>query len=97
MADYDIFLTLTLPSNPVDLSRPVVVASSPPSQEEVLRGGDAQLPHIFFRAMRGISLLVDAFLGVTVENKETTELHPNTGLTSRIQFRDRLPSLGKPD
>ncbi|XP_050930740.1 ral GTPase-activating protein subunit beta [Lates calcarifer] len=98
MDDYRIpqtwFKFLHMFSNPVDLSRPVVVASSPPSQEEVLRGGDAQLPHIFFRAMRGISSLVDAFLGVTMENKETTELQPNIGLTSRIQFRDRLPSLG---
>ncbi|XP_071349372.1 ral GTPase-activating protein subunit beta-like isoform X2 [Trachinotus anak] len=76
-------------------SHPVVVGSTASSQEEVLRGEDSQLPKIFFRAMRGVSTLVDAFLGVTVVNKEPTELLlPNTGLTSRIHFRDRLPSLG---
>ncbi|XP_023264035.1 ral GTPase-activating protein subunit beta-like isoform X1 [Seriola lalandi dorsalis] len=76
-------------------SHPVVVGSTPSSQEEVSRGGRNQLPKIFFRAMRGVSTLVDAFLGVSVVNKEPTELLlPNTGLTTRIHFRDRLPSLG---
>ncbi|XP_037623458.1 ral GTPase-activating protein subunit beta-like isoform X3 [Sebastes umbrosus] len=88
------FRFLHLLSNPVDLSCPVVVGSTPSSHEEALRG-DSQLPSIFFRAMRGVSTLVDAFLGVTVVNKEPTEqLLPNTGLTTRIHFRDRLPSLG---
>ncbi|KAL0191804.1 hypothetical protein M9458_014502, partial [Cirrhinus mrigala] len=52
-------------SNPVDLSNPVI---------EQLLGGNGvpheviqhpclkQLPQIFFRAMRGVSCLVDAFL-----------------------------------
>ncbi|XP_068578263.1 ral GTPase-activating protein subunit beta [Cebidichthys violaceus] len=88
------FRFLHLLSNPVDLSRLVVVGSTPSSREEASRG-DNQLPNIFFRAMRGVSTLVDAFLGVTVVNKEPTEqLLPNTGLTTRIHFRDRLPSLG---
>ncbi|XP_070848760.1 ral GTPase-activating protein subunit beta [Chaetodon trifascialis] len=88
------FRFLHLFSNPVDVSRQVVVCSTPSSQEEPLRG-DSQLPDIFFRAMRGISTLVDAFLGVTVVNKEPTEqLLPHTGLTTRLHFRDRLPSLG---
>ncbi|XP_031705975.1 ral GTPase-activating protein subunit beta [Anarrhichthys ocellatus] len=88
------FRFLHLLSNPVDLSRPVVVVSTPSSHEEASRG-DSQLPNIFFRAMRGVSTLVDAFLGVTVVNKEPTEqLLPSTGLTTRIHFRDRLPSLG---
>ncbi|XP_068450692.1 ral GTPase-activating protein subunit beta-like [Clinocottus analis] len=88
------FRFLHLLSNPVDLSRHVVVGSTPSSHEEASRG-DSQLPNIFFRAMRGVSTLVDAFLGVTVIIKETTEqLLPNTGLPTRIHFRDRLPSLG---
>ncbi|XP_040015592.1 ral GTPase-activating protein subunit beta isoform X2 [Xiphias gladius] len=88
------FRFLHLFSNPVDLSHPVIVGSTPSSQEEVLRGGDSQLPNIFFRAMRGVSTLVDAFLGVTVVKEPTELLLPNTGRTTRIHFRDRLPSLG---
>ncbi|XP_040889331.1 ral GTPase-activating protein subunit beta isoform X3 [Toxotes jaculatrix] len=88
------FRFLHMFSNPVDLGRPLVAGSAPPTQEEVLRGGDSQLPIIFFRAMRGVSKLVDAFLGVTVDDREPTELLLNTGLTARIHFRDRLPSLG---
>ncbi|XP_041805769.1 ral GTPase-activating protein subunit beta isoform X3 [Chelmon rostratus] len=87
------FRFLHLFSNPVDVSRQLVVGSTSSSQEEVFR--DSQLPNIFFRAMRGVSMLVDAFLGVTVVNKEPTEqLLPHTGLTTRLHFRDRLPSLG---
>ncbi|XP_030274708.1 LOW QUALITY PROTEIN: ral GTPase-activating protein subunit beta [Sparus aurata] len=74
------FRFLHLLSNPVDLSRHVVVGSTPSSQEEALRG-DSLLPKIFFRAMRGVSTLVDAFLGVTVVNKEPTQrLLSNTGI-----------------
>ncbi|XP_076602988.1 ral GTPase-activating protein subunit beta isoform X2 [Chaetodon auriga] len=88
------FRFLHLFSNPVDVSRQVVVCSTPSSQEEALRG-DSQLADIFFKAMRGISTLVDAFLGVTVVNKEPTEqLLPHAGLTTRLHFRDRLPSFG---
>uniref|UniRef100_A0A671UXS3 Rap-GAP domain-containing protein n=1 Tax=Sparus aurata TaxID=8175 RepID=A0A671UXS3_SPAAU len=58
------FRFLHLLSNPVDLSRHVVVGSTPSSQEEALRG-DSLLPKIFFRAMRGVSTLVDAFLGLS--------------------------------
>nr|XP_029131577.1 ral GTPase-activating protein subunit beta-like [Labrus bergylta] len=88
------FRFLHLLSNPVDISRQGLVGSSPPSVEETIRG-DGHLPHIFFRAMRGVSTLVDAFLGVAVVNKEPTEqLLSHTGLTSRTNLRDRLPSIG---
>ncbi|XP_060897632.1 ral GTPase-activating protein subunit beta isoform X3 [Labrus mixtus] len=88
------FRFLHLLSNPVDISRQGLVGSSPPSVEETIRG-DGHLPHIFFRAMRGVSTQVDAFLGVAVVNKEPTEqLLPQTGLTSRTNLRDRLPSIG---
>ncbi|XP_073323632.1 ral GTPase-activating protein subunit beta [Pagrus major] len=89
------FRFLHLLSNPVDLSRHVVVGSTPSRQEEALRG-DSRLPKIFFRAMRGVSTLVDAFLGVTVVNKEPTEpLLSNTGVAvTRSPFKDRLPSYG---
>ncbi|XP_034548760.1 ral GTPase-activating protein subunit beta-like [Notolabrus celidotus] len=88
------FRFLHLLSNPVDISRPTAPGSSPSSLEETSRG-DSQLPNIFFRAMRGVSMLVDAFLGVAVADREPTEqLLSQAGITSRTNFRDRLPSLG---
>ncbi|KAM4588066.1 ral GTPase-activating protein subunit beta-like [Odontesthes bonariensis] len=73
-------------SNPVDVSFPVISASNP-----VLRPD--QLPDVFLTAMKGISRLVDAFLGVTVVNKEPTEqLRPANA--TWMHFRDRVPSLG---
>ncbi|ERE71750.1 ral GTPase-activating protein subunit beta-like protein [Cricetulus griseus] len=63
-------------SNPVDLSNPAIISSTPKFQEQFLNvSGMPQelsqypclkhLPQIFFRAMRGISCLVDAFLGIS--------------------------------
>nr|XP_024658603.1 ral GTPase-activating protein subunit beta isoform X4 [Maylandia zebra] len=89
------FRFLHLFSNPVELSRTAAVVPSQVSQGEVLRRGDSQLPNIFFKAMSGVGILVNAFLGVTVESKETIEqLLPNTGMTTKLHFRDRLPSFG---
>ncbi|XP_016107340.1 ral GTPase-activating protein subunit beta [Sinocyclocheilus grahami] len=94
-------------SNPVDLSNPVIVSSTPKFQEQLLGGNSVpheviqhpclkQLPQIFFRAMRGASCLVDAFLGVAVCKKlECRETLPSSGVTvSRSNIRDRLPSIG---
>ncbi|XP_060724186.1 ral GTPase-activating protein subunit beta isoform X4 [Tachysurus vachellii] len=94
-------------SNPVDLSNPVIVSSTPKFQEQLLGVSSVpqeviqhpclkQLPQIFFRAMRGISCLVDAFLGVAVFKKnEIHETLPSYGSAmSRRYIRDRLPSLG---
>ena len=67
------FRFLHVLSNPVDLSRPHVIANTQqflqatlssvdhlvPHQSECLR----QLPAIFYRAMRCIATIVDAFLG----------------------------------
>lgn len=61
-------------SNPVDLSNPAIVSTTPKFQEQFLISSGIphevvlhpclkQLPQIFFRAMRGVSCLVDAFLG----------------------------------
>ncbi|XP_063071226.1 ral GTPase-activating protein subunit beta isoform X6 [Engraulis encrasicolus] len=87
------FRFLHMLSNPVDLSNPVIVSSTPKFQEQLLGVGGAgagggvpaevvqhpclkQLPQIFFRAMRGISCLVDAFLGVAVFKRlDTTQVH----------------------
>ena len=63
-----------LHSNPVDLSNPVLVSTTPKFQEQLLSVGGIpqevllhpclrQLPQIFYRAMRAVSSLVDAFMG----------------------------------
>ncbi|KAJ7395869.1 hypothetical protein BTVI_150755 [Pitangus sulphuratus] len=65
-------------SNPVDLSNPAIISSTPKFQEQFLNvSGMTQelnqypclkhLPQIFFRAMRGISCLVDAFLAIATQ------------------------------
>ncbi|XP_069508231.1 ral GTPase-activating protein subunit beta isoform X4 [Ambystoma mexicanum] len=70
------FRFLHMLSNPVDLSNPAIISSTPRFQEQFLNVNGMtqefsqhpclkQLPQIFFRAMRGISCLVDAFLGIT--------------------------------
>ncbi|XP_078274700.1 ral GTPase-activating protein subunit beta isoform X5 [Rhinoraja longicauda] len=70
------FRVLHMLSNPVDLSNPAIISTTPKFQEQLLNvSGMAQelihhpclkqLPQIFFRAMRGISCLVDAFLGIS--------------------------------
>uniref|UniRef100_F6QMJ8 Ral GTPase-activating protein subunit beta n=1 Tax=Monodelphis domestica TaxID=13616 RepID=F6QMJ8_MONDO len=70
------FRFLHMLSNPVDLSNPAIISSTPKFQEQFLNVSGMtqelnqypclkQLPHIFFRAMRGISCLVDAFLGIS--------------------------------
>uniref|UniRef100_A0A672MNC8 Ral GTPase activating protein non-catalytic subunit beta n=1 Tax=Sinocyclocheilus grahami TaxID=75366 RepID=A0A672MNC8_SINGR len=86
-------------SNPVDLSNPVIVSSTPKFQEQLLGGNSVpheviqhpclkQLPQIFFRAMRGASCLVDAFLGkITLQGSLFVTV-------SRSNIRDRLPSIG---
>ncbi|XP_072918374.1 ral GTPase-activating protein subunit beta isoform X2 [Hemitrygon akajei] len=83
------FRVLHMLSNPVDLSNPAIISTTPKFQEQLLNvSGMAQemiqhpclkqLPQIFFRAMRGVSCLVDAFLGI-----------------ARINIiRERLPSYG---
>ncbi|XP_056898134.1 ral GTPase-activating protein subunit beta isoform X3 [Takifugu flavidus] len=71
-------------SNPVDLSNPAIVSTTPKFQEQFLNSSSIphemvlhpclkQLPQIFFRAMRGVSCLVDAFLGVSVEKRDVRE------------------------
>ncbi|KAL2103252.1 hypothetical protein ACEWY4_000120 [Coilia grayii] len=69
------FRFLHMLSNLVDLSNPVLVSTTPKFQETLLGTGVhqegaphpclRQLPHIFYRAMRGVSSLVDAFMGMS--------------------------------
>uniref|UniRef100_A0A8C5Q9A0 Ral GTPase-activating protein subunit beta n=1 Tax=Leptobrachium leishanense TaxID=445787 RepID=A0A8C5Q9A0_9ANUR len=70
------FRFLHMLSNPVDLSNPSIIGTTPKFQEQYLNVSGMtqelnqysclkQLPHIFSRAMRGVSCLVDAFLGIS--------------------------------
>ncbi|XP_070179509.1 ral GTPase-activating protein subunit beta-like isoform X2 [Littorina saxatilis] len=74
------FRFLHIVQNPVDLSCPAVVSNTPrflqhaltnealldPSQHECL----LKLPTIFFKAMRGVSIMVNAFLGLPQDLKD---------------------------
>ncbi|XP_072571548.1 ral GTPase-activating protein subunit beta isoform X4 [Paramormyrops kingsleyae] len=86
------FRFLHMLSNPVDLSNPIIVSSTPKFQEQLLGVGGVpqevvqhaclkQLPQIFFRAMRGVSFLVDAFLGVTVSKSTVCNGLPLLGIS----------------
>ncbi|XP_032074706.1 ral GTPase-activating protein subunit beta isoform X2 [Thamnophis elegans] len=86
------FRFLHMLSNPVDLSNPAIISSTPKFQEQFLNvSGMAQelnqypclkhLPQIFFRAMRGISCLVDAFLGVAAFTTSGCERLPRYGIS----------------
>uniref|UniRef100_A0A673G9J5 Rap-GAP domain-containing protein n=1 Tax=Sinocyclocheilus rhinocerous TaxID=307959 RepID=A0A673G9J5_9TELE len=100
-------------SNPVDLSNPVIVSSTPKFQEQLLGGNSVpqeviqhpclkQLPQIFFRAMRGASCLVDAFLGIsrprsdsappTPVNRLSMPLPPTTTNTTPPHNRRHRPT-----
>ncbi|TRY57786.1 hypothetical protein DNTS_012048 [Danionella cerebrum] len=100
-------------SNPVDLSNPVIVSSTPKFQEQLLGGNSVpheviqhpclkQLPQIFFRAMRGVSCLVDAFLGMsrprsdsappTPVNRISMPPPPNTTNTTPPHNRRHRPT-----
>ncbi|XP_041953410.1 ral GTPase-activating protein subunit beta-like isoform X3 [Alosa sapidissima] len=71
------FRFLHMLSNLVDLSNPVQVSTTPKFQEQLLSAGGLhpqevalhpclrQLPHVFYRAMRALSTLVDAFMGMS--------------------------------
>uniref|UniRef100_G1KFS0 Ral GTPase-activating protein subunit beta n=1 Tax=Anolis carolinensis TaxID=28377 RepID=G1KFS0_ANOCA len=97
---------------PVDLSNPAIISSTPKFQEQFLNvSGMAQelnqypclkhLPQIFFRAMRGISCLVDAFLGNSFHlhyHKRITDgtvknSTASTGHASKVQHQ---PSSSSP-
>ncbi|XP_030068303.1 ral GTPase-activating protein subunit beta isoform X3 [Microcaecilia unicolor] len=86
------FRFLHMLSNPVDLSNPAIISSTPKFQEQFLNVSGMtqelnqypclkQLPQIFFRAMRGISCLVDAFLGVAVFKNKGCERLPIYGIS----------------
>ncbi|XP_031423891.1 ral GTPase-activating protein subunit beta isoform X6 [Clupea harengus] len=107
------FRFLHMLSNPVDLSNPVIVSSTPKFQEQLLGVSGVpqemvqhpclkQLPQIFFRAMRGISCLVDAFLGIsrprsdsappTPVNRLSMPLPPTTTNTTPPHSRRHRPT-----
>ncbi|XP_039623311.1 ral GTPase-activating protein subunit beta isoform X3 [Polypterus senegalus] len=86
------FRFLHMLSNPVDLSNPAIISSTPKFQEQLLNVSGVpheviqhpclkQLPQIFFRAMRGISCLVDAFLGISRPRSDSAPPTPVNRLT----------------
>ncbi|KAM6927877.1 ral GTPase-activating protein subunit beta [Xenentodon cancila] len=80
------FRFLHIFSNPADLRRLDVGAVTPPSKGEV-SGGEGRLPDIFFRALKSVSELVDAFLA--------PHRLPSLGVSSnRSLFRDCPPACG---
>ncbi|RMB95521.1 hypothetical protein DUI87_27631 [Hirundo rustica rustica] len=99
------FRFLHMLSNPVDLSNPAIISSTPKFQEQFLNvSGMTQelnqypclkhLPQIFFRAMRGISCLVDAFLGshepilyVITRSETLFFLFPAIATQASVEFR----------
>ncbi|XP_064603525.1 ral GTPase-activating protein subunit beta-like isoform X2 [Liolophura sinensis] len=88
------FRFLHILQNPVDLCHPEIISQTPkflhmalasetvvdPSQHECLR----KLPYIFYKAMRGISVMVNAFLGIAQCVKGENMLSPanNRSLTA---------------
>ncbi|KAG8565218.1 hypothetical protein GDO81_012762 [Engystomops pustulosus] len=87
------FRFLHMLSNPVDLSNPSIIGTTPKFQEQFLNVSGVpsqelnqysclkQLPQIFFRAMRGVSCLVDAFLGVAVFKNIGLKTLPKYGIS----------------
>ncbi|KAI1897030.1 hypothetical protein AGOR_G00078920 [Albula goreensis] len=108
------FRFLHILSNPVDLSNPVIIGTTPKFQEQVLNVNGAppeiiqhpclkQLPDIFFRAMCGLSCLVDAFLGIsrlkvdsappTPVNRQSMSIPPPTTATTPPHSRKHRPTV----
>lgn len=86
-------------SNPVDLSNPAIVSTTPKFQEQFLNSSGIphevvlhpclkQLPQIFFRAMRGVSCLVDAFLGRKIPSRLETCLTLAATQSSLVTFEN---------
>ncbi|XP_029470458.1 ral GTPase-activating protein subunit beta isoform X5 [Rhinatrema bivittatum] len=111
------FRFLHMLSNPVDLSNPAIISSTPKFQEQFLNVSGMtqelnqypclkQLPQIFFRAMRGISCLVDAFLGISRPRSDSAPPTPvnrlsmpqstATNTTPPHSRRHRAVTMNKP-
>ncbi|XP_059176419.1 ral GTPase-activating protein subunit beta-like isoform X2 [Physella acuta] len=97
------FRFLHILQNPVDLSRPSVVSNTPkflqyaltcdavvdPSYHPCL----SRLPFVFLRAMKGISAMVNAFLGLPQEIKMEASLceMQNSGIGSKVVTTPSTP------
>ncbi|KAL5009165.1 hypothetical protein ScPMuIL_014746 [Solemya velum] len=75
------FRFLHIIQNPVDLCHPKIISYTPSFQHMALMSDYIvdptqhpcllKLPQIFFRAMRGLSVMVDAFLGIVQKDEDT--------------------------
>ncbi|XP_041352672.1 ral GTPase-activating protein subunit beta-like isoform X2 [Gigantopelta aegis] len=82
------FRFLHILQNPVDLSKPMIIGGTQrflqyalsshdvvePSQHECLQ----KLPVIFYKAMRGVSIMINAFLGLSQSVKEENLMAPQS-------------------
>ncbi|KAJ8016428.1 hypothetical protein DPEC_G00007110 [Dallia pectoralis] len=96
------FRFLHMLSNPVDLSNPTLVSTTPKFQEQFLNSSGIphelvlhpclrQLPQIFFRAMRGVSTLVEAFLGISRLRADSTPPTPVNRLSMSPPSNNTTP------
>ncbi|XP_071799267.1 ral GTPase-activating protein subunit beta-like isoform X2 [Asterias amurensis] len=79
------FRFLHILGNPVDLCRPKVISCTPkflsaavsyqPAMEPHQFACLQALPHIFLKAMRGVSVVIDAFLGISTYTSTPTDPH----------------------
>ena len=78
------FRYLHIINKPVDLCHPEIIGNTPKFRQQALPGNGVvdplqheclnNLPYIFFRAMRGISIMVNAFLGIAQSVKADDDL-----------------------
>ncbi|XP_052058883.1 ral GTPase-activating protein subunit beta-like isoform X1 [Mytilus californianus] len=99
------FRYLHVLNNPVDLCHPDIISNTPKFRQHTMPGNGVvdpiqheclnKLPYIFFRAMRGISIMVNAFLGIAQSVKAEDELY-TTQISRQISGPSTPPGQRKP-
>ncbi|XP_052272276.1 ral GTPase-activating protein subunit beta-like isoform X2 [Dreissena polymorpha] len=91
------FRFLHITQNPVDLAKPELISQTPMFLKLALESEDVidprqhecllKLPQIFYKAMRGISIMVNAFLGISQDVKEENILTSMSFISSGLSSR----------
>ncbi|CAG2186876.1 Ral GTPase-activating protein subunit beta [Mytilus edulis] len=99
------FRYLHVLNNPVDLCHPDIISNTPKFRQHAMPGNGVvdpiqheclnKLPYIFFRAMRGISIMVNAFLGIAQSVKADDELYTSQ-ISRQIPGPSTPPGQRKP-
>ncbi|XP_076100413.1 ral GTPase-activating protein subunit beta-like isoform X2 [Mytilus galloprovincialis] len=99
------FRYLHVINNPVDLCHPDIISNTPKFRQHAMPGNGVvdpiqheclnKLPYIFFRAMRGISIMVNAFLGIAQSVKADDELYTSQ-ISRQIPGPSTPPGQRKP-